>query len=150
MAQYEGSYPGKQAREVSTMEDISGWAIGITFFACIMMMMIGSFHIISGLAAIFDDKFYSARPANYAFDLEPSTWGWIQLIGGTLVMICGALLMTGNTLARIVTLILLVASIIGSFVSIPYYPVWSILIIALDIATIWAITVYGRFAKAEL
>jgi len=149
MAQYEGSYEDSPATGPSTMEDISGWAIGITFFACIMMMLLGSFHMISGLAAIVDDKFYSTRPGGYAFDIDTATWGWIQLAGGVLLMICGGLLITGNTFARIVTIIALIASAVGSFASIPYYPVWSILIIALDIATVWAITVYGRFAKSE-
>ena len=42
----------------------SGWAIGWTYFAAMMMILIGTFHAIAGLIAIFEDEFYVARPAS--------------------------------------------------------------------------------------
>ena len=40
-------------------------------------------------------------------------------------------------------MVVAVASIVWSFYSIPYYPVWSILVIALDAAVIWALAAHG-------
>jgi len=127
---------------------VSGWAVGLTVFASVLMLMVGFFHIIQGLAAVLDDTFYVVKP-NYAFGLDVTTWGWAQMIGGLIVMLAGGFLLTGNILSRILVIAIAVLSAVGSFASIPYYPVWSILLIGLNIAVIWAVTSYAHFAKAE-
>src|SRR5262245_44245125 len=64
----------------------SGWAIsGIVFAAC-MLTIIGAFEAIAGLTAIIDDTFYVVA-RNYTFDLDVSTWGWIHLILGALLIL---------------------------------------------------------------
>jgi len=147
MAQYERSYP--QQRSASTAEgEISGWAVGFTFFASMMMLMIGAFHFIDGLAAILNDTFYVARPG-YDLELDVTTWGWVHMIGGIIIAGAGIALFTGSLLARIVAIFLAVISAVWGFYSIPYYPVWSILIIALDIGVIWALTAHGRDMALE-
>jgi hypothetical protein len=146
-ANYEGSYPAGRADQSAASEDISGWAVGITFFASCMLLMVGFFHIIAGLAAVLDDSFYAVR-AGYALELDTQTWGWLHMAFGMIAMIAGGLLLTGNLLARILVIAIAVISAIGNFWSIPYYPVWSILMIALDVAIIWAVTAYGRFAHS--
>jgi len=67
------------------------------------------------------------------------------MLGGLLMLISGAWLITGGLFARIIAIAVAVVSAIGSFYSIPYYPVWSILIIALDIGVIWAVSAYGHY-----
>jgi len=146
-AHYEGSYPNQNVGSTS-LEDISGWAVGLTFFASLMMLLIGSFHIIQGLAAVIDDSFYAVRPG-YALEMDITTWGWVHMIGGVVMMLAGGLLLTGNMFARIIATLICLLSAVGSFASIPYYPVWSILLIALNIAVIWAIASYGRFISDE-
>jgi len=151
MAQYQDSYPaGRQSagREstASTNEDVSFWAVGLTLFASGMMLMVGFFHIIEGFTAVLDDSFYVVQ-ANYPLGLDVTTWGWLQIIGGFVVMIAGGLLLRANILSRILVIGIAVLSAIGSFVSIPYYPAWSILLIAIDISIIWAVTSYARFVK---
>jgi hypothetical protein len=142
MAQYERSYP--QQPSASTAEgEVSGLAVGFAFFASMVMLMIGSFHIIGGLAAILDDTFYVARPG-YDLKLDVTTWGWVHLIGGIVIAVAGLALLTGSLWARIVAIFLAVISAVWSFYSIPYYPVWSIVIIALAIGVIWALTAHGR------
>ena len=148
-AHYEGSYPNRDTAGTTSMEDVSGWAVGLTFFASLIMLLIGSFHIIQGLAAVLDDSFYAIRPG-YALEVDVQTWGWIHMIGGMVVMVAGGLLLTGNIFARIIATLICLLSAVGSFASIPYYPVWSILLIALNIAVIWAIASYGRFAQSEM
>lgn len=137
---YQESYGRRAARPV---EEISGWAIGLTFFASMLLVLLGGFHIIAGLAAIIDDTFYVVRE-NFALELDVTAWGWVHLVGGILVVLAGIGLIAGSPLARIVTIVLAGITILWNFYSIPYYPVWSILMIALAIGVIWALTAYGR------
>jgi hypothetical protein len=147
MAQYEGSYP-RDAAQTGGMAEVNGWAVGFIFFASMLMVLIGSFHFIQGLVAIIDDTFYVVRPG-YDLQLDVTAWGWVHMIGGIVLVIAGAGLMTGNVLARIVAIVLATLSVLGSFYSIPYYPVWSIMMIVLGIGVIWALTVHGNDLSPE-
>ncbi|HWN21820.1 MAG TPA: hypothetical protein VNP93_07585 [Gaiellaceae bacterium] len=126
-------------------EEASGWAVGFVVFAAVMMMLAGGFQVIAGLAAIFEDEFFVVG-ANYVFDLDVTAWGWIHLILGVIVFAAGAGVLQGATWARVVGITLASLSAFANFFFIPYYPVWSIVIIALDVAVIWALSVYGRRA----
>ena len=121
----------------------SGAAVGWTMFAAFMMILIGSFHAIAGLAGIFENEFYAVTP-NYVFKFDATTWGWIHLIGGMIVLLAGFGLFTGAVWARTVGVIVASVSAIVSFVGLPLYPVWAICVIAIDIAVIWALTAHGR------
>jgi hypothetical protein len=144
MAQFEGSYVDRTAAAPSGIEAVSGWAVGLTFFASLMLVLLGIFHFVEGLAAVIDDTFYVVRP-NFALKMDVTAWGWLHMIGGILVVLSGIWLMTGALLARIVAILFAILSAIGNFYSIPYYPVWSILMIALDIGVIWGVTAYGHY-----
>jgi hypothetical protein len=121
----------------------SAWAFGWAIFAAFMMILIGSFHAISGLAGIIEDQFYAVTP-NYVFEFDATAWGWIHLIMGIVVVLAGFGLFSGAVWARTVGVILAVLSAIANFAFIPVYPVWSIAIIAVDVAVIWALTAHGR------
>ena len=124
-------------------EEPSGGAAGLIVFAGILMMMIGVFHAIAGLVALIQDSFYVATP-NYLLEFDVTTWGWIHLIAGIVVAFAGFGVMRGQTWARVVGITVAVLSAIANFGFIPYYPVWSLLIIALDVFVIWALAVHGR------
>lgn len=121
----------------------SGAAVGFTMFAAFMMILIGSFHVIAGLAAIIDDQFYAVTQ-EWVLQFDVTTWGWIHLIAGIVVLIAGLSLFTGAVWARTVGVILATLSAIANFAWLPYYPFWSLAIIAIDIFVIWALTVHGR------
>lgn len=121
----------------------SGGVVGLITFAGIMMIMIGVFHTFSGLAAIVEDSFYVTTP-NYLLEFDVTTWGWIHLIAGIVVAAAGFGVFAGRTWARVVGITLAFLSAIVSFAFIPYYPVWSVLIIVLDVFIIWALAVHGR------
>jgi hypothetical protein len=125
------------------MQDRSSWAVGWTMFAAFMMITIGTFGAIEGLAAIVKDQFFVITP-QYLFEFDVTTWGWIHLIVGIVVLLAGFALFSGAVWARTLGVILAVLSAITNFAWLPYQPGWSILIIALDIAVIWALTVHGR------
>ena len=126
----------------------SAWATGLALFAGLMMIMIGSFQAIIGFAAILEDEFYVVTP-NYAFEVDATTWGWIHLLLGIVLVLAGLGAIAGQLWARVVGITLAVLSAIANFFFIPYYPLWSIVIIALDVFVIWALSVYGRQAAAD-
>jgi hypothetical protein len=121
----------------------SGWAVGFILFAAIMMLMVGVFQALQGLVAIFENEFYVAT-RNYLFQFDATAWGWIHLLIGLLVAFAGWGLLSGRTWARVVAITLAVLSAIANFLFIPYYPFWSLLIIAVDVFVIWALVAHGR------
>ncbi len=123
----------------SSQQPVSGWAVtGITFAAC-MLTLIGAFQVIAGLTAIFNDDFFVVT-RHYTFDLDTTVWGWIHLVIGVLLLITAVGLFARNTAAGVAALVLALLSAIANFFFIPYYPFWSIVVIALDVWVIWALT----------
>ena len=118
---------------------VSGWVVGGITFAGTLLLMIGAFQTIAGLAAIINDNFFVVTK-NYSFDLDVTAWGWIHLLLGILLGLTGWGLWTGRVWAAVGGITLAVLSAISNFFFIPYYPFWSILIIALDVWVIWALT----------
>ena len=119
------------------------WAGGFALFAGSVMLLVGAFQAIMGLVAIFDDEFYVVT-SNYVFDLDVSAWGWIHLLLGVVLMLSGWGVFSGAVWARAVGMLFAILSAIANFFFIPYYPVWSIVVIALDIAIIWGLTIWSR------
>lgn len=106
-----------------------------------MMIILGAFHAIMGLTALFDDEFYVRLP-NYTFRLDLTTWGWIHLILGIIVAAAGYAVLTGRLWGRTLGIILAAAVAIANFFFIPYTPFWSILMVVLAVAVIWALSRY--------
>ena len=120
-------------------DDISGWAAGGIVFAATVLLMVGIFQAIAGLVAIIDDDFYVIA-RNYTFELDTSAWGWIHLVLGLLLAFVGWSLFARKTWAGVAAITIAMLSAIANFFFIPYYPLWAILLIALDVWVIWALT----------
>jgi hypothetical protein len=133
--------------ETSREPTISGWVVGGITFAGTMLILIGMFQAIDGLVAIFNDDFY-LRTENYTFNLDVSAWGWIHLLLGILLVATAWGLYTGSTWAGVTAIVVASLSAIANFMFIPYYPFWSILVIALNIWVIWALTRPGALRHA--
>ena len=118
-------------------------AVGLIVFAGVLMILSGIFHIVQGLIALANEPFYIAGE-DYVFQFNLTSWGWIHLIAGALVALAGFALFQGSVWARAVAVVLAVISIIASFLWLPYYPIWSLVVIAFDVFVIWAVTVHGR------
>jgi hypothetical protein len=126
--------PGPQQRQ-----DVSGWAVGGIVFAASILTLAGVFQVIAGLVAIFNDEFYVVA-RNYTFDLDVTAWGWIHLIVGILLLVTGFGLFGRRTWAGVAGIMLAMLSALTNFFFIPYYPVWALVVIGLDIWVIWALT----------
>jgi hypothetical protein len=90
---------------------------------------------------VFNDEIY-VRTAQYLFPFDLTAWGWIHLLLGVLVGLAGVAVIRGQAWGRFTGIALAGLSLIANFLFLPYYPLWSILIIALDVAIIWALAVY--------
>ncbi|WP_067451948.1 DUF7144 family membrane protein [Actinomadura macra] len=126
----------------TTAQPVSRAAMGFSIFAGCVMILAGTFGALLGIAAISNDDLYVVR-GDYIFKWDVSTWGWAHLILGIVVAVAGFAVFTGQVWARVIGIILAVASAIANFMFLPYYPVWSIVIIALDVAVIWGLVKYS-------
>ena len=129
-------------------QERSGAAVGWTKFAGIMVILIGLFHALAGLSGVLKDDVYAVLP-NYVLKFDVSTWGWIHLVIGIVVVLAGFSVWNGAVWARTVGVIIAAASALASFAWIPLYPIWSIVLIAIDVTVIWALTVHGRDITME-
>ena len=129
-------------------QERSGAAVGWTKFAGIMMILTGLFHALAGLSGVLKDDVYAVLP-NYVLKFDVSTWGWIHLVIGIVVVLAGFSVWNGAVWARTVGVIIAAASALASFAWIPLYPIWSIVLIAIDVTVIWALTVHGRDITME-
>jgi len=118
---------------------VSGWIL----FASIVMIVVGTMSAINGLIALLDDEVYVVTKEHIvAFDF--TTWGWIHLILGIVIVFAAFSLLSGAVWARIVAAVLAGMSIISQVGTIQAYPFWSISIIAIDMAVIFAVCTMGK------
>ena len=121
----------------------SGWAIGWTAFAGFMMIMMGGWWIIGGIVAILNNQFYVVTQ-NWIFQFDVTTWGWVHLIIGIVILLGGFSLFSGAVWARTVGVILALVAGLAAFAWLPYYPIWAVLYIAMSVGVVWALTAHGR------
>ncbi|EME14746.1 DUF7144 family membrane protein [Rhodococcus triatomae] len=118
-----------------------GFAAGASIAAAILLLTLGILEVFQGISAVAKDDVLVFGP-NYTYEFSVTAWGWIHIVIGVLVALTGFFLLSGATWARITAIFLAALAIIANFLWLPYYPLWSILIIALSVVVIWAITVW--------
>jgi len=111
------------------------------------MIVTAVFNGIEGLVALFRNEVYVVAP-RYVFAFDLSTWGWVHLFVAIIVGVAGVGVMSGRLWGRLVGIAFALVSMIANFLFIPYYPVWSLLIITLNVFVIWALCVYNRDAAS--
>ena len=129
--------------------DTAGWVVGLSLFAGILMVITGLFNAMEGVVALARNEIYVAGP-RYIFAFDLTTWGWIQIILGILVLAAGVGVITGQLWGRVVGITIATLTILANFAFIHYYPIWSLLIIALNVFVIWALCVYDRDTAAAV
>jgi hypothetical protein len=116
----------------------SGAAMGLTIMAAVLLMIAGAWNFFQGLAAVIRGSYFIVIN-NYAFNLSVHGWGWFHLITGVVAFVVGAALMTDKLWARIAGVVVAALSAIINFIWMPYYPFWALVLVAIDIAVIWAL-----------
>ncbi|MET8687715.1 hypothetical protein ABZV77_26230 [Streptomyces sp. NPDC004732] len=118
-------------------------AAGLTVFAAVMLMIAGILGFIRGLMAVLEDKVFLSTP-DYVFQFDLTTWGWIHLILGVVAIGVSAGLFQAMAWARVLGIIIAGLLMIANFLSIPYYPFWSLTLIAVNGFVIWGLCVVRR------
>ena len=121
----------------------SGLAVDMTVAAAIFLIIGGICHTMQGVVGIATNEFY-VTTQHWIFQFDVTTWGWIHVIVGLITVLAGIGLFSGAVWARTLAVAIAAVSILVNFAWLPYYPLWSILIIAFDMFVIWALTAHGR------
>jgi hypothetical protein len=108
------------------------------------MVLLGCFQAIQGFVAIFDDGFYRVTESGLVVNVDYTVWGWTHLLLGALILVSGIGVLAGNLAARTVGVVLAGLSAVVNLVFIEAYPVWSVIIITVDVLVIYALIVHGR------
>ncbi len=122
---------------------MTGW-VGWIAFAGTMMMLLGSFHIIEGLVALFRDQYFLVGKSGLVVTVDYTTWGWVHLIAGIVVFGAGIAVFTGTIWARVVGVLVAMVSAILNISFLAAYPMWAAIMIGIDILVIWALIVHGH------
>lgn len=117
---------------------VTDWVSGPTLFAVLMLVAGGAFQVLEGLAALIGHRFFLVT-ASYAYRVDITVWGWIHLVLGIVLLAVSIGVLRGSLVARFAAMGLCVLSAVAHFLFIPYQPIWSVLIITVDVAVIWAL-----------
>ena len=118
-----------------------GSGYGLILFAAVLLLMVGFFNMIYGIAAIANSHVFVAN-AHYVF-ANQRTWGWITLIIGVLQLVAGAGILAGNQLARWFAVAVVALNAIDMMFFLPAYPFWALTIIAVDVVALYGLCAYG-------
>ncbi len=122
----------------STREVVAG--IG-TYGAAAMLCVSAIVTIFQGISALAHDRTLAVG-SGYIYEFNANTWGWIHIVVGILVGVVAVGLFWSTTWARVAAIIIASLSIVSQFLWLPHYPVWAIVVIALDIFVIWAVATW--------
>ncbi len=125
-----------------TIDGMAGWSV----FAGVLMVLTGIFQSIVGIMAIMKDTVYFVGPYTIA-SLDVTQWGWVHLIVALLILGAGLSVLKGNMYGRVVGVILAMISAVVNMLFIPAYPIWSLLVIVVDILIIYSLIVYAGELK---
>lgn len=112
-----------------------------TIAVAVLLLVLGLLSLFEGISAVVDDELF-VPGREYVYEFDTTSWGWIHIVLGGLIVLIALALFTGAVWARVIAVMLAGLSIIANFLWIPYYPWWSVLVIALNIVVIWALSTW--------
>lgn len=126
------------------MSHISGTARtaragGGMIFASAMLMVAGVFQVLMGIVALADPSFFRGASTAYTYRYSIHSWGVVHVVVGGVVLLTAMSLLTGSRWSRGVAVAVAALAAIENFFFIPYYPIWTLLIIAIDVFIIWTL-----------
>ena len=115
-----------------------GFAAGIAGFAGIMLAVVSVFQILQGIAALANDSVF-VKATDYAYEFDITAWGWLHLLMGVVGLAVGLAIVAQQTVGYLAGLGIAAISAVTNFAWLPYYPVWSLVIITFNVLVIWAL-----------
>jgi hypothetical protein len=135
------------AQGARSAPEATGW-VGWIVFGSVMMIILGTFHAIDGLVALLNDEYFIVGKSGLIVEVDFTTWGWVHLALGVVMVLAAFSLLASRMWARIAAVILAGVSAVVNLGFLAANPVWSTIMIALDVIVIYAVTVHGREAGA--
>ncbi|MDH2393643.1 CHAT domain-containing protein [Streptomyces sp. HNM0663] len=129
-------------RSETAQVDAQATAVGPVVFAAFMLIITGVMDLLQGIMGIAKDDIFAKTP-NYTFQYDVTIWGWFHLILGAIAILVALSLLRASPWARSTGIAIAGMLIITNFLSLPYYPIWSVICIALYVFVIWAMTAAG-------
>jgi hypothetical protein len=126
-------------------ESGTAW-LGWVLFAGAILVMIGAFNILEGIFALLWDERLVVTPARLVV-VDVTGWGWTLLVSGVIFMVTGFGLLAGLTWARVTAIVIVMLHALVQLAWLSAYPVWSLLMIALDVTVLYALT--ARWSTAR-
>jgi hypothetical protein len=123
--------PASYTSEVSW----TGWVT----FAGVMMILLGLFQVVEGLVALLRPSYFVVSNEGLLVPVTYAGWGWLHLVLGVVIALAGGGVLAGNAMARVVGVVLAGLSALANLAFIAAYPLWGVIVIALDIAVIYAL-----------
>jgi hypothetical protein len=123
----------------------SGWE-GTAAFGGIMLVLAGGFHVLSGFVAIFNDGYYLVPSQDLVISVSYTAWGWLHLALGAVAVVVGGSVLVGQAWARVTGVVLAIFSALVQLAFMAAFPVWSVLVIALDVLVIHSLVTQDRYS----
>jgi len=118
-------------------KSMAGW-IG---FAGILLVIVGSIDFFQGLIALFEDEYFIVTASGFLV-VDLTSWGWVLLIWGVLLISAGLGLASGQGWARWLAIVVVALNFIVQlgFLGNSQYPLWSLTVMALNVIVLFALT----------
>ena len=137
--------PSTTPRAGEARHRTEGHGYGLVLFASILLVVVGCFNVIQGIAAIANSHVFVAN-AHYVFG-NLKTWGWLTLILGVLLLLAAVGVLAGNQLARWFAVVVIALNAIDQMFFVPAYPFWALTIIAMDVVALYGLCAYASRAN---
>lgn len=121
------------------------WVVSVSLFAGVLMIVAGILNAVQGVVALLGNEIYVSTP-RYVFAFDLTSWGWTHFVLGVLVAAAGLAVISGRVWGRVVGIAVAVLTMISNFLFIPYFPVWGVVVIVLDVIVIFALCSWGKDA----
>ena len=131
------SVPSERATRSRAKPAAYGWAV----FAAVMMLVVGGLDALYGLAAILNNEIVVVG-GHGVIVADVSTWGWVTLIVGLVVALCGAGLLAGMSTARWAAVFLIAVNAVLQLAWFPAAPLWTVLMVTLSVIVIYQLTAH--------
>ena len=119
---------------------VAGWVL----FAGSLIFIVGILDVIQSLVALFKQEVYVVGESGLILTTNYTTWGWMLLIWGIVMVLAALSLFAGGGFGRWFAIIVVAVNMIGQFAWFPAYPLWSLVVIGLSVAVLWALTAGWR------
>lgn len=118
--------------------------LGATFGGVLLLLTSGM-ELLQGMAAVANADIYAAG-TDYTYSFNIQVWGWIHIVIAVVSAVVAIGILMRKPWAQVSGVVVAGFAMIGNFAFLPRYPLWAIIVIALDALVIWALlTQFKRY-----